>query len=243
MKSKTTLIAIAASLAFFTYGNAATILWGAAQNIAGDTDVSTLGTSVLAANFVNASGSSQTVNGVTFATTNNTASINGGGVTMTASGYANTRGPTTFTTTLTPFSGLSSGYQALLGSAYDLESTNGGTWTVSLTGLTVGQSYQVQMWANDPRAGGSTTRTSTYDGNTVKLNATETAGTPGQYRLGTFVANSTSQSITIGSTIIGANNSAMVSALQVRNITNIPEPTTAILAAGGLGIALLRRRS
>jgi hypothetical protein len=125
------------------------IAWGSAQNISGDSDVSTNGTLLYAYNFGTASVASTTVNGVTFAPFvvldfGTTTTV--GNVTITESPdflYAyNTAG-----TSIAPFANLSSAYKALLN-----EAASAGvpaTITLQLGGLTPGQSYEFQWWANN----------------------------------------------------------------------------------------------
>ena len=188
-------------------GFAASITWGAATTISGDTDVNTNG-SALYAYARGIATASTNVNGVTF--TAATGNATWGNVSFNASFNGNTAN--LFASNSIPFSGLSSAYKTVLqGGAY------GGavTATVTLNGLTVGNSYSVQIWANDSRGGPLATRTETVtSGNTVTLayDVIQAGGGVGQYTIGTFVANSTSQTLTLTS-----SSSVQLNAIQVRD--------------------------
>jgi len=188
-----------------------TLIWNTPVTISSTNDVSTNGTLLYA---YNGSGSSASVNGVTFISVNSYSTW-GTGVTlgsgwsaMTASSYAGGSSP--------PWSNLPGNYETILqGGAWN----NGGAATVTLNNLVAGHQYQVQVWVNDSRSGGSTNRTETLTdayGNTVTLayNSTYAAGGLGQYSVGTFTAPATSQSFTMN-----GSSSTQLNALQVRDIT------------------------
>lgn len=186
---------------FFSTAHAASITWGSATTMAGDTaDVSTTGTRVFAYNWANAT---QTVNGVPF-------TAPGSGVTM-ANGSVNT-------SAFSSPSGaaFTSAYKAILPGAYSNNSTPSTGFTVTLNNLVVGRSYQVQCWSEDARAGfGSRTTTITSVGGnsvTLQMNTTNSAGTPGQFGLGTFTADASTQLITVT-----GNAEAHLTALQLRD--------------------------
>jgi len=197
----------------FTSARAATITFGTAATVSADADVFTKGTFAYGYNWSN---TSTTVNGVTFTGTN---SSTGGGTDVSFSatgGLANN--PTVFATgSGSPWNGLSTSYKTLLtGGDY---STSAPT-TTTLSNLTVGQVYAVQLWVNDNRAGGVATRTQTVtsggSGNTVTLdyNSTDAAGGVGQYTIGYFTANATTQTFTLTAS---SGTVAQINALQVRS--------------------------
>jgi hypothetical protein len=105
--------------------------------------------------------------------------------------------------------------------------------TISLTwgGLTPGNTYEIEFWVNDGRNSITAERTETLTGgaNTSAPLAygTGAGGTgPGQYILGTFVADGTGQNITLnasGGPDIGP--SAQINLLQLRDITPKPNVT------------------
>ena len=118
---------------------------------------------------------------------------------------------------------------------------------ISLTwgGMTAGDTYQLEFWVNDGRNNITAERTETLTGgsNTSAPLAYGTGpnGTgPGQYILGTFVADNTgSETLTLtpfGGADIGA--SAQVNLLQLRDITAVPEPATVAFVAMGVGLFL-----
>lgn len=208
----------AALLGTCTASQAAIIVWGSATNITtSSSDVSTLGTSVFAYNIGRTT--DYTINGVLF-----------DGIT---SGFSNSG---------TAFGGYGSlagsdaDYGAALNSGMYFTGNNQPAENMTISGLEIGQEYQIQAWFNDQRslASTGTTTLSSAGGNSVGL----VSNTPGgQYALGTFTANATTQVFTIQ----GANTGATLNMFQVRNITAVPEPSAALL--GGLGLlALLRRR-
>ena len=232
-----------------TIASAGPISWGPAQNITGDSDVSTVGTLLCAYNFGTASVASTTVNGVTFAPfviqdfqTSGTV----GSVTITESpdflyGY-DVGGTGT-----TPFSNLSSAYKALLNSAASAGMP--ATITIDLGGLTPGQSYEFQWWANNSSIADNWFVTSASAGNAVSVSANTLGssggegsgidGGTGQFAIGTFTADSTSYSIAFN----GEDSyEPIINGFQVRAV---PEPSTCIMALAGItcgGVSMWRRR-
>jgi hypothetical protein len=180
--------------------NAAGITWGAATTISSDTDVSTSGALVYA---IKAQASIQVVNSTYF-------------------GYGNNFGPFV---TLTAISGgaglgtcanpaLSPAYQNVVGYAATGAGTN---CTFTLNGLTVGHNYQVQVWINDSRSGYGDRKAdiTSEGGNTVNIdyNNTNGNGGNGQYAIGTFTADATTQTITEYSAALQLN------AIQLRDLS------------------------
>lgn len=265
------LAGLAAVCSFVTAVQAATITWGSATNISGDTDVSNLGTTYYAANLGFSGGSAApngtwgpstqtTINGVTFAgiylnTMSTSSSVVSTVVTFTPSSAIDTNAgisvkgttSTTFgstinggTTLATAFSSLTTNYQSLLGQAVYGATTLSPTLTFS--GLTQGKTYQFQWWASDTRSnqanGFSVTATA---GNSVTLdvNTSSSGNALGQYALGTFTADASTQSI-----VFSQAGAMQINGFQLRDISSIPEPSTyaALAGAGVLGLAVLRRR-
>jgi len=124
---------------------------------------------------------------------------------------------------------------------------------ISLTwgGMTVGDTYEVEFWVNDGRNNVTAERSETLTGGTSTSAAlafgTGPNGTsPGQFVIGTFVADNTgTETLTVtpsGGADIGA--SAQVNLMQLRDIS-IPEPATVAFLAVGVGAVLLglRRRN
>ncbi len=201
------LFPLALSLA--PVAHAATVTLGAATTISGVTDVNTSGTLKYAYTW----GTADTVNGVAFTATSSTTAA---GSDITLANYATYNG-TAYNSSSSPFNGLNSHYKNILvGSVYKGSAVS--TGTVTLNGLTVGKVYLVQIWVNDPRVG-SATRTETVTssgGNTVTLNFNSTAaeGGSGQYVVGIFTADATTQAISVTS---GTGNVDQINAIQVRD--------------------------
>lgn len=204
------------ALAFPMATCAAPITWAAATTIAGDTDVSTAGAAQYAYHWA---AGNQTVNGVTFI---GTSSATAGGSDVSLSGF--TGYYSDFTGTAAPFTNLSAAYRATLaGSPYNA----GAAVTVTLRQLAAGRQYQVQVWIEDARiyGQGRTASLASTGGNPVTLdyNSTDTAnanGGVGQYSLGQFTADGTTQTFTITG-LPGSPNGAstQLNALQVRDVS------------------------
>jgi hypothetical protein len=224
------------------------IVWGSAQTVSGDSDVSTIGALVYAFSFGGtAAPPSATVNGVTFSPF----TIPGGIVTSATVGSVTISespgtlfGSNAFGSSSAPFSALSADYKAILGSgAYaDIPTSI----TVSLGGLTSGQDYLVQWWTSNasnssPIFGGSFSETTATAFNSVTLdaNTTNTVGGLGQFAIGTFTASGTTQAFLLSET--GGGFNPLINALQVRAV---PEPSLTLLGcavAAGACLALRRR--
>ncbi len=132
-----------------------------------------------------------------------------------------------------------------------------GLSTITLSSLTIGTQYQIQIWHSDNNAGtfadngmvlnaGGTTNPDPNTSGHATLIRETTDGGRGQFALGTFVADSTTQQfqargytgLAPGGAAPSASPNLTINAYQVRAI---PEPSTAILGAFG-AIAMLRRR-
>jgi hypothetical protein len=111
--------------------------------------------------------------------------------------------------------------------------------------VTQGQTYLLQLWANDGRQGDhvGTTQTLTDSsggaaGNMTVNEAYGTSGFGGTFLTGTFKADAGTEVITIDGT-----DEQQINAFQLRNITVTPEPTTAIVfGMGAMGLLSRRRR-
>ncbi len=184
----------------------------------------------------------RTVNGVTFApfaveTTASPGSVTNGNFTLAfaQTQYAHNTG---FGSTNSPFTFLSSSYKTLLQSgASDLNTPETSKITLTIGGLSIGSSYLFQWWTNDSGQmllGGLTTASS---GNAISLdaNTTDTNGGVGQFALGTFVANASTQVITF----TNSSDTPLLNAFQLRAI---PEPSTGVILLGGVAFLAARRR-
>jgi autotransporter-associated beta strand protein len=194
MKTQRAYYSLLAALFLFPVlaGEAATISWGVPATISGDGDVSTNGVGVYA---YTGGSTGATVNGVAFVAGNNGSAW---GSSVILSGFGTPFNA--YTATNAPWTNLSAAYMTVLqGGAYGGATTA----TVSMNGLTMGRSYAVQIWVNDPRSTGSgrSATVTSSGGNTVSLdyNNLNAVGGVGQSVVGTFVANATNQPFTLTS--------------------------------------------
>lgn len=225
--------ALIVGMATFQSALAASITFGPATTISGDTDVTNVGVLEYAYAW---SGQNPTVNGVPFTGSTSITGDGSGDVTWSTSQQHSTAYGLG---TTTPWTGLTSSYQdALRGGAY----WQTGPQTITLNNLSIGTPYVVQLWYHDSRAGfaGFTENVTSAGGNLVTLikNVAGVDGGVGQYTIGTFTADATSQAFTVSS---GVAFNTQINALQLRAV---PEPATLTLAAFGLiaGLRTMRRR-
>lgn len=241
---KTTLLCVAIAIAITPVINAADITWQSPTTISGTSDVSIVGTLVGTwGPGDDWGGTSRSdyypVNGVTFAAYGSGpfgSWISTSGLDDRYGSYAN---PNT----------ADSNYNFILQTAiYSYGSSISLTWG----GMTPGNTYQLEFWVNDGRNSATAERSETITGGATTsaalLYGTGVNGTsPGQFILGTFVADGTgTQSITLnafGGADIGA--SAQINLLQIRDITPVPEPSTVAILSGGFGVLIwgLRRKN
>ena len=246
-------LAIVMVLAATACLKAASITWFGPQNITGNTDVKTNGTLFQAVDF--GTTSATTVNGVTFSgfsVGSGTSSITVGNINLVGTGTqvaGRQLRQGAFSSGSAPFSTLSGSYQNLVGPGiYSQNGTPAGTAakiTVTITGLSVGQQYDVQYWVNDPRGVQDTVQRQVQIGSQLlSLNTSGTTGGTGQWVLGTFIADGSSQSFDVTGVSSGTVGPvAYANAMQVRVV---PEPSTIIMAASGslaiLGLIKARRK-
>ena len=218
---------VTSSVASLTWN---TLIWNRPATISNTNDVSTNGTLLYA---YNNSGSSISVNGVTFTGVNSYTTW-GTGVTFGA-GWSATTTSAYVGGSSAPWTTLPPSYQTILqGGVYG----GSASATVTLNNLAVGHQYAVQVWVNDSRAGSTTNRTETLTdayGNTVTLayNNTHAGGGVGQFASGAFTATATDQYFAMQ-----GNASTQLNALQVRDVTIFPpsisqQPTNQIAFVNG----------
>jgi hypothetical protein len=257
MNRKTTTLLLSAALLATTLAAqaappVANITWGSAQNITGDSDVSTLGSLLYAYNAGEAGVTSTTVNGVLFSPyvfphhPHQTTTT--GSVTFTESPdylwSINTLG-----TVVPPFDFLSGNYATLLSSGGSANSLN--TITATLGGLTGGRDYLIQWWSNDSAFinGGIFIQTqASQAGNpssvTLGSNLSNSVGGLGQYAIGTFTATDSFVEFDLN----GIGGFPLINAFQVRDVTSsaVPEPSqvaaSLLLLFGIGGYVWLNRR-
>ncbi len=233
---------------------AAPITWGGATDIADDGDVSTTGALVAAYNL---GGSAATLNGVTFKQfaippAQSSPFVPVTSVTVdafyTLALFSFEHEPQTLMSFDTssgnaPFTGLSSGYKSLLGTAGG-QNFGDRTTLLTLADLTIGQLYELQVWVNDSSISGCCSfgislsdglNGISLDTNTVRdISGDVVNGGLGQYVIGTFMADGSSQNINFARGEIGGGlNGFQLRAVQPAQ--SVPEPAT--LALLGLGLA------
>lgn len=130
--------------------------------------------------------------------------------------------------------------------------------TLTISGLTIGDTYIVQMFVNDARGGraayqvGFSDGTQSFDDSFTATTAglaelsNEPTENSGDYIIGTFVADATTQSFEYRGTrndwSTQAGSTAQINGMQLRTIA-VPEPSsTALLGLGGLALILRRRK-
>ena len=206
------------------------ITWQSPITISGASDVNTSGTLFGTwAPFNGAALSGLTVNGVTFQAFPDLPGAsdtfdNGGGNGTYASP-----------------SGVDNNYASLLNAG--AFGNNPTPYSLSWNGMTVGNTYLVQFWVNDGRNDTVNQRTETLTGG-ANVSAALAYGSgssgPGQFIIGTFVAGSASETLTLSPG--AAFPSAQFNLLQVRDITPVPEPSTIALCLAGFGMLLVASR-
>jgi hypothetical protein len=210
--------------------NAANIAWQTPATISGASDVSTLGT--LFGSWAPGDDWGGTdradyfpVNGVTFnayGTDGANFGFSGAGINLDRyNGFAD---PGT----------ADANYNHLLHTAVFNWNAGSSSLTVSWNNMTIGDTYLVEAWLNDGRGGQSGTSIFTGGANTSDPVAIGN-GAPGEYIIGTFVADSGAQSFTMSPGI-------MLNLTQVRDIT-VPEPSALALLGVGALLCGLRRKS
>ncbi len=228
-------VAIAVALGAHA-ANAQIISWGLAQNIVGDTDVSTLGTLLDAGTvnhvndqFGNPLPITALVNGVPFSyLTNASGSPATDSYGKISVAFANFAG--------TGVAGLSIAYGTILNFAY--YGGPGTSETVTLTGLLTGHQYLVEYWANNP----TTTSGAILSGlpSVTLLGDRTGSGALGQFAIGTFTAiNNNDVSFTYSET---GSNFEILNAIQLRDLSAVPEPGTWICGALVAAVLVGRER-
>jgi hypothetical protein len=251
------VLAAAASLTLAAGSvDAAPISWGMATYISGDTDVDTTGTLVRAFSLNGAGTIVNTVSFEAFTAPNQffdpaTTAATVGNFTLSGDLFF---GSDDIRSTNAPFTTLSSAYQSLLGSA----AITTGDATLVMAGLTVGQTYEFEVWANDSAEtfhGGYELSASSPGDSAVSLKSGYDAGYDppqpdcyfvnqchydgklGQFAIGTFIADGSTQTVDFSPGEVG-----VINGFQLRQLaTQVPEPGT--LALTGMAVfALLATR-
>jgi len=221
--------------------NAATITWGSPTTISGDSDVDTTGTLVGAFSMGGSGVPTTTVNGVIFTGIDLTgASVTSGNFTFTlATGWHSAD----LTSSSTPFAALSPSYQSLLAWSAGDSTTPA---TVTMSGLTVGAQYEFEWWSNISHLAEPFTTATAGNSVTLNTNTTGQNGGIGQFAIGTFTADASSETVTWSSFDQVVINGIQLRELMSPGVGAVPEPGSltvlAIGAAGLVGYALRRRK-
>jgi hypothetical protein len=224
----------------------AQIIWGTATAITGPTDVSMLGTFLSGATADN-SGDTDVVGDATF--------VHGGTSMITLPNVGGSDGSTSPTPSAT--SANAANYNdLLLGCAYVGTGTDSATIVLGSASnpLTLGSTYQVQIWDSVDYSGRTTTFSDTTPtdssipgGDSVTLDPSIAGPTGdygiGEYAIGTFVATGTTEDISWTST--AGSLDAQFGEVNAVDLRAVPEPSTYALMFGGLGLLglVLRRKS
>ncbi len=107
---------------------------------------------------------------------------------------------------------------------------------MTLTGLTIGNEYELQTFFGYNL--GVNYLMTVGDGNTLQKTSSGTIEN-GAWIIGTFTADATTQNFHSG---IGTSTEPWFSGYQLRDISSVPEPSSAVLIGLG-GLALILRRS
>jgi hypothetical protein len=202
--------------------------------------------------------SSTTVNGVTFTNGSNgamsglisaplTLGAGAGSLTLGAeAGYYVDAAVGTYSANTGAFAALSSSYQNLISAGEWSNGNSATSLTLTLNGLTASQDYLLQFWVGDPRNIMSVwTRTATFTaGNTsgtLDYNVGDALGSVGQFVVGRFTADASTQNITW----TGQAGTFQLQGYQLRDVTVVPEPSVnaLLLSAAIFSLYFLRRRA
>ena len=221
--------ALAAVLASASCAHASLIIWETPDRISttGDTIVETGGTLVAGVNLRhNQTGTIRTVNTVDFTT-------DVGAMTSTAN-VSSDLGTSTATVGAAVYG--DGGVGATFETVLDSFGFRNPTATFTFSGLTIGNTYQVQFFTSDRRSTAANRFVEFNDGlGNLSDRVTQRNG---YSTVGTFVADGVSQAVTAtGYTTIGGSTTTAiaVNALQIRETAVVPEPASlAFLLLGGL---------
>lgn len=217
-------------LAFASLTQAQVITWGTATNMSGDTDVANNGIAFDAVTFYS---TATTVNGVTFNPLNTSVA---GGV-SDASGNISITNFTGFPLaggSYAAYTGGSANYNNVVSTLIFSQGGVGFGPTVTLSNLTIGHTYQVEVWAYDGNLVDNGSVTTQLTGATAPnglLNGTPSTTTAGgQFVIGDFTATATTDSFQA----LQTQSFSVFNTVSVLDVTGAPEPSEALLLGMGL---------
>jgi hypothetical protein len=127
-------------------------------------------------------------------------------------------------------------FETIMDSFAHTQVSNPSNGTFTLSGLTVGQQYSVQLLASDMRAGIGDIRTIRFDDGLGNSTATVIQNTAPSF-IGTFTANATTQAFGVFSTATSGSSGSVLNAV---TLSAIPEPSFAAITsfegAGATGV-------
>jgi hypothetical protein len=245
-------------LSVTTLSHAQSVTWGAATSMSDDSDVSNTGAYFDAGTFY---GTATTVNGVAFNPLTNTGDVFSDGSGKISVSINNVLTPGSVDNGLSggptgsvylAYTGGSTNYQNVVSTLGFTNSGVGTGMTVTLSDLTIGNYYQVQVWAFDGKSenitdvgtdsenGVNRITTELTGANNVLINGSPLPTTPeiGQFALGNFTATSTTETFQALQTQTGdVVDAAVINDVSVRDFGVIPEPSQVCLF--GMGLAML----
>lgn len=218
---------LALALALVACGSlqGATISWSIPAQITGASDVIQSASPFQVNDFGASDYMATIIDGMTFSLFGGDATFNPltiGNLTFTPASPHDMGGIALFGSAIAPYTSLPTAYQTMIGSSYYVDN---GQLTITISGLQVGQSYQLRFWVNDSR-GCCANRTEVLDSNgsqaTLSFNTTHVEGGLGQYVTGSFLADDASQSFTVtGSDPDNSVNASQVNGLEILTVTNL----------------------
>jgi len=226
------VVAMALTMMTSVTSMAQNINWGNAQIITGDANLLTAGfySDALIPNH-----GPLTADGVTFNQDTHITSTGGGDSLIS---YTITSGDNNSYGNNTLFTGGSADFNAVMNAGGTFQNGGAGAGTVTIGGLTIGNTYAVQVFNY---AGDGDTGLTTFSGATPVTLSTEVGGivTQGQFATGTFIATGLTETFDWN----GAGSAyTVLGAISVRDITSVPEPSIGGLSVTASLLALISSR-